>query len=102
MKLRARGAAAHGRLADEWPFTGSSGAGSRFREPQGSRPRSARGDHAVAAAETLFGAAPEPAQPQPAWLVQLAAEFEQALLAELDLRLQPIAGMADALEHAIP
>ena len=56
----------------------------------------------AANAETLFGAAPEPAQPQPAWLVQLAAEFEQALLAELDLRLQPIAGMADALEHANP
>lgn len=55
---------------------------------------------AAANAETLFGAEPEASQqPQPAWLVQLAAEFEQALLAELDLRLQPIAGMADALEQ---
>lgn len=36
----------------------------------------------------------------PAWLVQLTAEFEQALLAELDLRLQPVAGMAEALAHA--
>lgn len=55
---------------------------------------------AAANAETLFGAEPDASQqPQPGWLVQLAAEFEQALLAELDLRLQPIAGMADALEQ---
>jgi hypothetical protein len=54
---------------------------------------------AAADAETLFGNEPDPSQ-QPAWLVQLAAEFEQALLAELDLRLQPIAGMAEAMQHA--
>lgn len=51
---------------------------------------------ATAEAETLFGDAPNNTH-QPAWLVQLAAEFQQALLAELDLRLQPIAGMAEAL-----
>ena len=56
----------------------------------------------AANAETLFGAEPPNAHQQPAWLVQLAAEFEQVLLAELDLRLQPIAGMADALAHANP
>ena len=54
----------------------------------------------AANADTLFGAGPESAQRQPAWLVQLTAEFEQALLAELDLRLLPIAGMVDALEQA--
>ena len=36
----------------------------------------------------------------PAWLSQLTAECQQALLAELDLRLQPIAGMAEALAQA--
>ena len=51
---------------------------------------------AAADAETLFGETLNPSQ-QPAWLVQLAAEFQQALLAELDLRLQPIVGMAEAL-----
>jgi hypothetical protein len=55
----------------------------------------------AANAQTPLGAGPEPSTTQQsAWLVQLAAEFEQALLAELDLRLQPIAGMVDALEHA--
>ncbi|WP_157694121.1 DUF3348 family protein [Hydrogenophaga crassostreae] len=54
---------------------------------------------AAADAETLFGEVPNPSQ-QPTWLVQLAAEFEQALLAELDLRLQPIAGMAEALQSS--
>ncbi len=34
---------------------------------------------------------------QPAWLGQLAAEFQQALLAELELRLQPVMGLAEAL-----
>ena len=36
----------------------------------------------------------------PAWLSQLTAECQQALLAELDLRLQPIAGMVEALAQA--
>lgn len=34
---------------------------------------------------------------RPAWLSQLTTEFQQALLAELELRLQPVAGMAEAL-----
>jgi hypothetical protein len=60
---------------------------------------------AAADAENRFGNGAEASQQQlqhqqPAWLVQLAAEFEQALLAELDLRLQPVAGMAEALAHA--
>ena len=33
----------------------------------------------------------------PAWLAQLGAECQQALLAELDLRLQPVAGLAEAM-----
>lgn len=52
---------------------------------------------AAAEAETLFGETPNPSQ-QLTWLVQLAAEFQQALLAELDVRLLPIAGMAEALQ----
>jgi hypothetical protein len=54
---------------------------------------------AAADTEPLFGETPKPSQ-QPTWLVQLTAEFEQALLAELDLRLQPIAGMAEALQSS--
>lgn len=34
------------------------------------------------------------------WLQTFAAEFEQALLAELDLRLQPVVGLLEALEAA--
>lgn len=34
------------------------------------------------------------------WLQTFAAEFEQALLAELDLRLQPVTGLIEALEAA--
>lgn len=33
------------------------------------------------------------------WLQTFAAEFEQTLLAELDLRLQPVAGLIEALAH---
>lgn len=56
---------------------------------------------AAVAAESAAEADPPlaeapPSSHSPAWLVQLAAEFQQALLAELDLRLQPVAGMAEA------
>lgn len=51
----------------------------------------------AAQAGSLFADTPKPVQ-TPGWLVQLAAEFQQALLAELDLRLLPIAGMAEALQ----
>jgi hypothetical protein len=37
----------------------------------------------------------------PAWLSQLNTEFQQALLAELDLRLQPVAGMVQAHVNAV-
>ena len=40
-----------------------------------------------------------PVHPQAAWLAQFVNEFEQTLLAELDLRLQPILGMLEALSH---
>ncbi len=53
----------------------------------------------AAKAETLLDGETGASSP-PAWLSQLTAEFEQALLAELDLRLQPVAGMAEALAHA--
>lgn len=33
------------------------------------------------------------------WLQTFAAEFEQTLLAELDLRLQPVTGLIEALAH---
>lgn len=33
------------------------------------------------------------------WLQRFAAEFEQTLLAELDLRLQPVTGLIEALAH---
>ena len=33
------------------------------------------------------------------WLHHFAAEFEQILLAELDLRLQPVTGLIEALAH---
>ena len=33
------------------------------------------------------------------WLQGFAAEFEQLLLAELDLRLQPVTGLIEALEE---
>lgn len=33
------------------------------------------------------------------WLSTFAAEFEQTLLAELDLRLQPVTGLIEALAH---
>jgi Protein of unknown function (DUF3348) len=33
------------------------------------------------------------------WLQHFAAEFEQILLAELDLRLQPVTGLIEALAH---
>jgi hypothetical protein len=33
------------------------------------------------------------------WLQRFAAEFEHTLLAELDLRLQPVAGLIEALAH---
>ena len=33
------------------------------------------------------------------WLQRFAAEFEHTLLAELDLRLQPVAGLIEALGH---
>ncbi|MBQ0933863.1 DUF3348 family protein [Ideonella paludis] len=38
-----------------------------------------------------------PVHPQAAWLAQFVNEFEQTLLAELDLRLQPILGLLEAL-----
>ena len=50
----------------------------------------------AAASEATPEAQPDPTR-APAWMDQLAAEFQQALLAELDLRLQPVAGMAEAL-----
>jgi hypothetical protein len=49
--------------------------------------------------EQLRREAPADTDP-PAWLTRLTAECQQALLAELDLRLQPIAGMAEALAQA--
>lgn len=48
-------------------------------------------------ADRLPGEAAHSAE-QPAWLEQLIAEFQQALLAELDLRLQPVVGMVEALQ----
>lgn len=53
----------------------------------------------AAQADKPMGETPKPSQPS-AWLVQLAAEFQQALLAELDVRLLPIAGMAEALQSS--
>ncbi|HEY9097064.1 MAG TPA: DUF3348 family protein, partial [Hydrogenophaga sp.] len=54
---------------------------------------------AAAEAETLFGQSPQISE-APAWLGELGAEFERALLAELDLRLQPVTGLAEALANA--
>lgn len=65
--------------------------------------RQATAEEAAANAEMPLGTVPHASKPlHPAWLMQLAAEFEQALLAELDLRLLPVAGMADALARAHP
>ena len=40
-----------------------------------------------------------PVLPQAPWLAQFANEFEQTLLAELELRLQPILGLLEAFSH---
>ncbi|MFP5467168.1 MAG: DUF3348 family protein [Gammaproteobacteria bacterium] len=39
--------------------------------------------------------------PDPHWLQTFADEFEQVLLAELDLRLQPVMGLIESLEHDV-
>ncbi len=49
--------------------------------------------------------APTPAGaklPKPDWLLQFESELQQALLAELDLRLQPVLGLADAYQATHP
>lgn len=46
------------------------------------------------------GQALPPVHPQDAWLAQFVTEFEQTLLAELDLRLQPVLGLLEALGAA--
>lgn len=39
--------------------------------------------------------------PDPCWLQTFADEFEQVLLAELELRLQPVMGLIESLEHDV-
>ena len=36
---------------------------------------------------------------RPGWLASFANEWRNALLAELDLRLEPVAGLGDALRN---
>ncbi len=43
-----------------------------------------------------------PAPSKPDWLLQFEGELQQALLAELDLRLQPVLGLADAYQAQQP
>lgn len=42
------------------------------------------------------------APPKPDWLLQVESELQQALLAELDLRLQPVLGLVDAYQAQQP
>ena len=70
-----------------------------------------RGAHAAAPADMPPAAAPEdsPAVPPtaptppapPAWRIACGREMQDVLLAELDLRLQPVHGMIEALDHAL-
>ena len=49
------------------------------------------------------GKAPAPSTPaKPDWLLQFEGELQQALLAELDLRLQPVLGLVDAYQAKHP
>ena len=63
--------------------------------------------HLRAAHQQLCEAAGEPNDParwrEPdGWLATFAHDWREALLAELDLRLQPVQGLADALRHDSP
>jgi hypothetical protein len=70
-----------------------------------------RGAHPAAPADMPPAAAPEespsvpttvPAPPAPpAWRIACGREMQDVLLAELDLRLQPVRGMIEALDHAL-
>ena len=70
-----------------------------------------RDAHPAAPADTPAAAAPEdppavpPAAPTPpappAWRIACGREMQEVLLAELDLRLQPVHGMIEALDHAL-
>ena len=46
--------------------------------------------------------APPKPLPKPDWLLQFEGELQQALLAELDLRLQPVLGLVDAYQAQQP
>ena len=47
--------------------------------------------------------APGPAQPAPpdAWLARACSEIQTVLLAEMDIRLQPVVGLVDALSNGV-
>jgi len=53
-------------------------------------------------ADTAASTPPAARLPKPDWLLQFESELQQALLAELDLRLQPVLGLADAYQATHP
>jgi hypothetical protein len=74
----------------------------RFMQLAGSAPAEAVPEpetHMPARAKTQ--ALPQP-EAKPDWLLQFESELQQALLAELDLRLQPVLGLADAYQATHP
>ena len=80
----------------------------RFMHLAGSAPAPAEPDAETPPAPTdkraktqAQPASPKP-QPKPDWLLQFESELQQALLAELDLRLQPVLGLVDAYQVQQP
>jgi len=78
----------------------------RFRQLAGSAPPPAAPQAETPAGANTRSAQASPALPQPEskpdWLLQFEGQLQQALLAELDLRLQPVLGLADAYQATSP
>jgi hypothetical protein len=72
----------------------------RFMQLAGSAPAEAAPPETSPAA-SAHRQAPT-AAPKPDWLMQFEDELQQALLAELDLRLQPVLGLVDAYQAKHP
>lgn len=73
----------------------------RFMQLAGSAPAEAAPEPETPTPASTKNKVP-PAPPKPDWLLQFEGELQQALLAELDLRLQPVLGLADAYQAQQP
>ncbi len=73
----------------------------RFMQLAGTAPAQAAPETVTPTGTSAKTKAP-PAPPKPDWLLQFEGELQQALLAELDLRLQPVFGLADAYQATPP